>query len=55
MFRSAGDAARLAALLELRVDGADEAERAPLLAEVAALRERLGDRPAAFAAKRSMR
>ncbi|HVI96110.1 MAG TPA: hypothetical protein VM753_18995, partial [Anaeromyxobacter sp.] len=49
--RAAGDARRLAALLEVRLETGDAAERAPLLAEVAALHERLGDRGRAFAAK----
>jgi tetratricopeptide (TPR) repeat protein len=49
--RSAGDARRLAALLERRLDGADAAERAPLLAEIAALHERLGDPGGAFKAR----
>ncbi|HET7826919.1 MAG TPA: tetratricopeptide repeat protein [Anaeromyxobacter sp.] len=49
--RAAGDARRLAELLERRLATADAAERTPLLAEVAALHERLGDRGAAFQAK----
>lgn len=51
VLRAAGDARRLAALLEVRLEGADDAERRPLLAELAALQERLGDRPRAFEAK----
>ncbi len=46
--RARGDARRLVALLEARLDTADRAERAPLLAEVAALHDRLGDRGRAF-------
>ncbi len=49
--RASGDARKLAALLETRVATADASERAPLLAEIAALHERLGDRPEAFRAK----
>ncbi|HSD22085.1 MAG TPA: tetratricopeptide repeat protein [Anaeromyxobacter sp.] len=49
--RAAGDARRLAALLEVRLETADDAERSPLLAEIAALQERLGDRGRAFGAK----
>jgi tetratricopeptide (TPR) repeat protein len=49
--RMAGDARRLAAVLEIRLEEADRAERAPLLAEVAALRERTGDKGQAFQAK----
>jgi golgin subfamily B member 1 len=49
--RAAGDARRLAELLERRLVTADAAERQPLLAEIAALHERLGDRSAAFQAK----
>jgi len=52
VFRAAGDARRLADLLEVRLASADAAERTPLLAELAALRERLGDRAGAFQAKR---
>uniref|UniRef100_UPI001F59D202 tetratricopeptide repeat protein n=1 Tax=Anaeromyxobacter oryzisoli TaxID=2925408 RepID=UPI001F59D202 len=48
VLRTAGDAGRLAALLEVRLEGADAAERGPLLAEIAALRERVGDREGAF-------
>ncbi|MFT3914841.1 MAG: tetratricopeptide repeat protein [Anaeromyxobacteraceae bacterium] len=51
VFRAAGDARRLVGLLELRLEHADPAERAPLLAEVAALHERLGDRKKAFLAR----
>ncbi|WP_176062964.1 tetratricopeptide repeat protein [Anaeromyxobacter diazotrophicus] len=50
VYRVRGDARRLAALLEARLDGADRSERAPLLAELAALHDRLGDRAAAFRA-----
>ncbi len=49
--RLSGDARRLAALLERRVATADASERPPLLAEIAALNERIGDRGAAFQAK----
>jgi tetratricopeptide (TPR) repeat protein len=49
--RLAGDARKLAGVLEIRLENADDAERAPLLAEVAALQERLGDRRLAFQAK----
>jgi tetratricopeptide (TPR) repeat protein len=49
--RAAGDTRRLAELLERRLAGADAAERVPLLAEIAALNERLGDRAGAFKAK----
>ncbi len=49
--RASGDARKLAALLEVRLQGADRAERPGLLAEIAALQERLGDRPQAFRAK----
>ncbi len=51
VLRSQGDARGLAALLEARLETADAAERAPLLAEVAVLRERLGQRAEAFAAR----
>ena len=51
VLRATGDARGLAALLEVRLAAADAAERPPLLAEIAALQERLGDRPAAFRAK----
>lgn len=49
--RAAGDARKLADLLERRVAGADGSERPPLLAEIAALHERLGDKGAALQAK----
>ncbi len=49
--RAAGDARKLVALLDLRLEDADASERAPLLAEMAALHERLGQRPQAFLAK----
>ncbi|WP_242361931.1 tetratricopeptide repeat protein [Anaeromyxobacter sp. SG17] len=49
--RAAGDARKLAALLEVRLETSDDAERVPLLAEIAALQERLGDRGRAFGAK----
>jgi tetratricopeptide (TPR) repeat protein len=49
--RASGDARKLAALLELRLQTADRAERPGLLAEVAALQERLGDKGGAFRAK----
>jgi golgin subfamily B member 1 len=51
VLRTTGDAGRLAALLEVRLEGADAAEQGPLLAEIAALHERLGDRGRAFRAK----
>jgi len=51
VLRASGDARGLASLLEVRLSTADAAERQPLLAEIAALEERLGDRPAAFRAK----
>jgi tetratricopeptide (TPR) repeat protein len=51
VLRATGDARGLAGLLEARLGSADGAERAPMLAEIAALQERLGDRPAAFRAK----
>ena len=51
VLRASGDARGLATLLEARLAAADAAERAPLLAEIAALQERIGDRPAAFRAK----
>ncbi|HEX9244363.1 MAG TPA: tetratricopeptide repeat protein, partial [Anaeromyxobacter sp.] len=50
--RAAGDTRKLAALLEVRLETADAAERVGLLAEVSALQERLGDKAAAFRAKR---
>ncbi|HEY6106757.1 MAG TPA: hypothetical protein VIV59_12285, partial [Anaeromyxobacteraceae bacterium] len=49
--RASGDARRLVAVLEQRLDSADAAERGPLLAEVAALHGRLGQKPQAFLAK----
>ncbi len=51
VYRAQGDARRLTALLEARLDTADAAERTPLLAEVAALHERLGDRRKALLAR----
>ena len=51
VYRVRGDARRLAALLETRLAEADSSERSPLLAEVAALHDRLGDRAAAFRAR----
>ena len=51
VLRATGDARGLASLLEARLGSADDAERRPLLAEIGALHERLGDRPAAFRAK----
>ena len=51
VLRAAGDARALAALLEGRLTGAEGAERSPILAELASLHERLGDRPSAFRAK----
>ena len=56
LYRAQGDARRLVALLETRLATADDAERAPLLAEVAALYERLGEKRQAFVARaRSLR
>ena len=49
--RATGDARKLAALLEVRLATADGSERPGLLAELAALHERLGDRAQAFGAK----
>ncbi|HEU4383787.1 MAG TPA: tetratricopeptide repeat protein [Anaeromyxobacteraceae bacterium] len=49
--RASGDARRLVAVLEQRVEQADDSERGPLLAEVAALHGRLGQKPQAFLAK----
>jgi tetratricopeptide (TPR) repeat protein len=49
--RAGSDARKLAALLEVRLQTADRAERSGLLAEIAALQERLGDRGQAFKAK----
>jgi tetratricopeptide (TPR) repeat protein len=49
--RVAGDARRLADVLEVRLEVAARAERTPLLAEVAALHERIGDRQKAFLAR----
>ena len=46
--RLAGDPARLAALLEIRLESTAPGRRQALLAEIAALRERAGDRTAAF-------
>ncbi|HTP28973.1 MAG TPA: tetratricopeptide repeat protein [Anaeromyxobacteraceae bacterium] len=51
VYRAQGDARRLAALLETRLETADRAERPPLLAEVSALYERLGERKQAFLAR----
>lgn len=51
VYRGSGDAHRLVGVLEQRVDSADTSERGPLLAEVAALHGRLGQKPQAFAAK----
>ena len=51
VYRAAQDAPGLAALLEVRLATADAAERPLLLAEIAALQERLGDRGAAFGAR----
>ncbi|HTT71480.1 MAG TPA: hypothetical protein VMG32_09680, partial [Anaeromyxobacteraceae bacterium] len=51
VYRVQGDTRRLVALLETRLEDADAAERAPLLSEIAALRERLGERTAAFVAR----
>ena len=48
VYRGQGDARRLAALLARRLEHADPAERGPLLAEIAVLHERLGDRAEAF-------
>jgi tetratricopeptide (TPR) repeat protein len=49
--RASGDARRLVAVLEQRLESADASERGPLLAEVAALHGRLGQKPQAFLAK----
>ncbi len=49
--RLAGDPARLAMLLEIRLEAAPAAHRPALLAEIAGLRERGGDRGAAFATR----
>ncbi|HYQ80207.1 MAG TPA: tetratricopeptide repeat protein, partial [Anaeromyxobacteraceae bacterium] len=49
--RASGDARRLVTVLEQRLDQADASERGPLLAEVAALHGRLGQKPQAFLAK----
>ncbi|MGC3998107.1 MAG: gliding motility protein [Anaeromyxobacter sp.] len=51
VLRASGDARGLADLLEVRLSSADDAERSPLLAELAALHERLGDLPRAFRAR----
>jgi thioredoxin-like negative regulator of GroEL len=50
--RLAGDPGRLAQLLEIRLEATPPEQRAPLFAEIAALRERSGDPAAAFAARR---
>jgi tetratricopeptide (TPR) repeat protein len=49
--RVAGDAKRLAEVLEVRLELAQRGERTPLLAEVASLQERIGDRKKAFLAR----
>ncbi len=49
--RVAGDAKRLAEVLEVRLEFANRAERTPLLAEAAALHERSGDRKRGFVAR----
>ncbi|MGB8931819.1 MAG: tetratricopeptide repeat protein [Anaeromyxobacteraceae bacterium] len=49
--RVAGDAKKLAEVLEVRLEFATRAERTPLLAEAAALHERGGDRKRAFVAR----
>lgn len=49
--RVAGDAKKLAEVLEVRLELAQRNERTPLLAEVAALQERIGDRKKAFLAR----
>ena len=49
--RLAGDPARLAALLEIRLEAAPPTHRPALLAEIAGLRERGGERGAAFATR----
>jgi tetratricopeptide (TPR) repeat protein len=51
VLRGQGDARRLVALLATRLETADAAERAPLLAEIAVLHERLGERTEAFRAR----
>ncbi len=49
--RAAGDAAPLLDVLEMRLEGAEAAERPALLGEIATLRERLGQPDGAFEAK----
>ena len=51
VYRAQGDARNLVALLEARAQDADAAELGPLLAEIASLHERLGDRAEAFRAR----
>ncbi len=51
VYRGAGDARKLVAVLGQRLESADASERLPLLAEVSALYERLGQRPEAYLAK----
>jgi tetratricopeptide (TPR) repeat protein len=51
VYRQAGEARKLVEVLELRLERADESERTPLLAEVAALHERLGQKVQAFQAR----
>ncbi|HEY3450654.1 MAG TPA: hypothetical protein VGK67_30135 [Myxococcales bacterium] len=53
-YRARGDSRRLVEMLELRLEGAPAAERAALLAEVAVLREDLGDATLAFSARRRL-
>ncbi|MBK9518008.1 MAG: hypothetical protein IPO09_11750 [Anaeromyxobacter sp.] len=50
--RLSGDPARLAALLEIRLEATSGPHHLDLLAEIAGLRERAGDAPGAFAAHR---
>lgn len=51
VYRAASDARKLADVMEARLASADAAERKPLLAEIANLREALGQKPLAFALK----
>jgi hypothetical protein len=48
---ASGDPVRLARLLEIRLEGTPVERRPALLAEIASLRERAGDRAGAFAAR----
>ena len=51
LHRATGDGRRLVSLLEQRLEEAAGADRAPLLAEISALHQRLGQKPQAFLAK----